>query len=394
MTEKKEKQAYRIGIDTRLLGTAQAAGIGRYTEELVRHLLKYDNKNEYYLFTTTATTELPVYAPNLNQVKVNFPHYSFREQLLYPSILQRAKLDLIHYTNFNSPILFSGAPSVVTVHDLTLWFFAGRKHKGWLQRFAYKLDIQKTCQKAKHIIAVSLATKKDIIKYLGIEDQKISVIHLAPAKEYKPSVDPVKLESLKRKFNINKSYLIYVGQWREHKNIIRLMRAFSLFKRRYGLDYQLVLVGKTDKTYTALPAIIKELNLANDVVMTGYVPDADLPCLYSSAELFVFPSLYEGFGLPPLEAMACGTPVVASNVSSLPEVLGDAARYFDPLDIEAMAKTMAEVAKSFSLKHQMKLKGLNWVKRYSFDTMAKATFDIYQQVLKDSSVSSVEQKEI
>lgn len=379
---------YRIGIDTRLLGTAQAAGIGRYTEELLRHLLKHDINNEYCIFTTDTVTELPVYAPNLTQVKVNFPHYSLREQLLYPNILRRAKLNLIHYTNFNSPILFSKIPSIVTVHDLTLWFFAGRRHRGILQRFAYKLVIKKTCQRAKHIIAVSLATKKDIVKYLGVDEQKISVVHLAPAKEYKPMADPIKLESLKRKFNISKPYLIYVGQWREHKNIIRLMRAFSLFKRRYGLDYQLVLVGKTDKTYTALPAIIKELNLANDVVMTGYVPDNDLACLYSNAELFVFPSLYEGFGLPPLEAMACGTPVVASNSSSLPEVLGDAAKYFDPLDIEAMAKTMADVARSFSIKHQMKLKGLNWVKRYSFDAMAKATLKIYNEALDSSCISS------
>jgi glycosyltransferase involved in cell wall biosynthesis len=120
------------------------------------------------------------------------------------------------------------------------------------------------------------------------------------------------------------------------------------------------------------------------------VSDSDLPYLYSSAELFVFPSLYEGFGLPPLEAMACGTPVVASATSSLPEVLGDAARYFDPLDIEAMAKTMADVAKSFSIKHQMKIKGLAWVKRYSFDAMAKATLKIYQEILKDSRISSGE----
>jgi len=379
---------YRIGIDTRLLGTAQAAGIGRYTEELVRNLIKYDSTNQYCIFTTNATSDLLVYAPNLNQIKVNFPHYSLREQLFYPYILQRAKLDLIHYTNFNSPVLFTGAPSVVTIHDLTLWFFAGRRHRGWLKRMAYKFIIQRTCQQAKHIIAVSATTKSDIIKYLGIDEQKISVVHLAPANEYKPVTNSAKIDSLKRKFNITKPYLIYVGQWREHKNIIRLMRAFSLFRRRYGLDYQLVLVGKMDRRYAALPAIIKELNLANDVVTTGYVSDADLPYLYSNAELFVFPSLYEGFGLPPLEAMACGTPVVASNFSSLPEVLGDAARYFDPLDIETMAKTMAEVARNFSLRHEMKLKGIAWVKRYSFETMAKTTLKIYQQVLMDSRISS------
>lgn len=372
-----------IGIDARLLGTAQAAGIGRYTEELVRYLVKYDPVNQYTIFVVNRAIDnaLPVYAPNLTQVKVIFPHYSLQEQLWYPRILRRAKLDLIHYTNFNSPIFFSAAPSVVTIHDLTLWFFSGRRHKGWLKKWFYKIAIKQTCLKAKQIITISNATKKDIIKYLKIDPPKIQVIHLAPAKQYQPVSDPKRIDDLKRKFNISKPYLIYVGQWREHKNIVRLIRAFSLLRRRYGFDYQLVLAGKIDQQYQFLPKLIKELGLDQEVMMVGYVSDAELPYLYSGAECFVFPSLYEGFGLPPLEAMACGTPVISSNLSAMPEILGDAAYYFDPLNVEAMAKAMSEVAKSFSLKKEMRLKGLKQARQYSPDATAKATLKVYQRIL-------------
>ena len=195
-------------------------------------------------------------------------------------------------------------------------------------------------------------------------------------------VQPAKLEQLKRKFNITKPYFLYIGQWRSHKNVIRLIRAFALLRRRYQLDYQLVLGSKIDPAYPEVQATIKELNLSDDVVLTGYITDDELPYLYNGAECFVFPSLYEGFGLPPLEAMACGTPVVSANTSCLPEVLGDAAIYFDPLNIEEMAKVMAEVGRNYSLKRELKAKGIKQARLYSFDRMAEETLAVYRRVLR------------
>ncbi|MFH1088617.1 MAG: glycosyltransferase family 1 protein [Patescibacteria group bacterium] len=375
---------YHIGIDARMFGTAEAVGIGQYTEELIRHLLRHDQDDTYSVFVSPkAWSGFPIYALNLNKIKAVYSHYSWAEQVWYPLVLRKAKLDLIHYTNFNSPIFWREIPSVVTIHDLTLWWFAGRTQKRWWQRVAYRMAIQKACHNAKAIVAITEATKRDIVQLLKIDPAKIAVIHEAVADRYKPIKDTGRITELKRKFNISRPYFLYVGQWRQHKNIVRLIRAFYLLKRRYGLDYQLVLAGKIDQKAPEVLATIQKLGLKSDIILTGYIPDDDLPYLYNGAGLFVFPSLYEGFGLPPLEAMACGTPVVASNASCMPEVLGEAVEYFDPLSVEAMAKAMAKVANNYSLRQELKQLGLRQVKKYSFDQMAEQTLAVYQQVLNN-----------
>lgn len=365
-----------------MFGTAQAAGIGQYAEELVRHLVKNDPVSRYHVFVTNeAGSAFPIYAPNLAKTVVPYPHYTYSEQFLYPGILQKTKLDLVHYTNFNSPIFFHKIPSIVTIHDLTLWFFPGRQQTGPLKRLLYRVVIKRACQNARHIIAITEATKQDIVRLLKIDPSKITVVYEAASDRYRPTTLSSNLDQLKRKFNITKPYFLYVGQWRAHKNVIRLIRAFATVRRRYQLDYQLVLASKIDSAYPQVQSTIKELGLRDDVILTGYVADSELPYLYGGADCFVFPSLYEGFGLPPIEAMACGTPVVSSNTSCMPEVLGEAARYFDPMDVEEMAKVMAEVGKSYSLKRELKAKGLQQAKLYSFDRMAKETLAVYRQVL-------------
>jgi len=372
-----------IGIDARLFGTAQAAGIGQYTEELVRYLVKHDTTNQYHVFVTgEAGNNFPIYAPNLTKSSVPFRHYTYSEQFLYPKTLKQTGLDLIHYTNFNAPIFFKNIRSVVTIHDLTLWFFPGRKQKGAFKQALYRIVIRQSCRNARHIIAITEATKRDIVKLLKIDPAKITVVYEAASERYHQLVQPANLEQIKRKFNITKPYFLYIGQWRAHKNVVRLIRAFALLRRRYQLDYQLVLGSKIDSAYPEIISTIKELGLQDDVVLTGYLADEELPYLYNGAECFVFPSLYEGFGLPPLEAMACGTPVVSSNVSCMPEVLGDAAVYFDPLNVEDMAKAMAEVGKNYTLKRELKAKGLKQAKLYSFDRMAEETLAVYRRVLQ------------
>ena len=193
--------------------------------------------------------------------------------------------------------------------------------------------------------------------------------------------DTKRIEGIKAKFGITKPYMLYVGQWRAHKNIVKLIRAFHLAKRRYQLDAQLVLVGKIDKKSPEVLETIQKLNLRSDVILTGYVPDDELPYMYQGSELFVFPSLYEGFGLPPLEAMASGIPVIASNSSAIPEILGDAAKYFDPFSIEDIAKTIVEVMTNFSLRKRLRNAGLKQANKYSFDKMARETLKVYKEIL-------------
>jgi len=379
---KEEKQVYRIGVDAILFGTAQAVGIGRYTEELIRNIVELDTENKYHVILSSASSPgFPIYAPNLSKTGVNIPHYSYSEQFKYPSIIKNMDLDLIHYTNFNSPIFFNHVPSVVTIHDLTLWFFPGREQRSWFRRLIYRLVIKKTCQNAKQIIAITKKTKEDIVNILGINKDKITVVYEAVSKNFKVIKNQEKINKIKHKFGITKTCAVYVGQWREHKNVIRMIRAFSLLRRRYNIDCQLVMVGKIDNKYPQVQKTVKELNLGDDIIFTGYIPDSDLPYIYNGAQFFVWPSLYEGFGLPPLEAMACGVPVISSDASCMPEVLGEAAHYFDPLNVEAMAKIMADVAKSYSLRRELKLKGLRQVKKYSFRKSAKETLKVYDKVL-------------
>lgn len=378
-----EEKIYRIGIDARLFGTAQAAGIGQYTEELLRHLSKADSTNQYCVFLSPRSwKDFPIYAPNFTAQKVGIQHYSLAEQVLYPLMLRRAELDLIHYTNFNSPIWWRKIPSIITIMDLTLWFFSGRTQKSWWRKWAYRLVIRRACQNAHQIIAISEATKQDVVDILQIDAAKVKVIYLAVAERYKLLTDTTAVVSMQRKFNISKPYFLYVGQWRQHKNVVRLIRAFHLLRRRYHLDYQLVLAGKIDRQCPEVIETIRQLGLKSEVLLTGYVPDDDLPLLYNGAKAFVFPSLYEGFGLPPLEAMACGAPVVSSRASCMPEILGTAAHYFDPTDVEDIARAMAEVAQNYSLQQKLKADGFKQVKKYSFNQMAQQTLEIYREALE------------
>lgn len=375
---------HRIGLDARMFGSSMT-GIGIYTEELLRHLLKIDSENEYTAFVLPQVyDDFPFFAPNLQKVKVTYPHYSYTEQLLYPTQLGKHKLDLIHYTNFNTPVFFRTLKSVVTVHDLTLLFFKGRKHSPIKGR-AYRYAIKKACTNASRIIAVSQATKDDIVHYLGIDPDKIAVVYSGISARFKAPADPAKIEAVKSKYNISRPYYMYVGQWREHKNLVRLIRAFALLRRRYNVDHQLVIIGAVDPKAPEVMQSIKDLGLKDDVIVTGYIADEELPHFYYGAEAFVFPSLYEGFGIPPLEAMTAGTPVISSNASVMPEVLGDAALYFDPLDIEDIAAKLSQFAGSYRLKKELKEKGLVQVKKYSYLKTAKDTLAVYKKVLDSNS---------
>lgn len=382
MPHHQNPKRYNIGIDARLFGTAQSAGIGTYTEELIGNLLKVDKHNRYTVFAKPETVQFfPFYSPNLDKKPTPFPHYTYSEQFLFPQLLLRSNLNLIHYTNFNSPIFLRGIKSVVTIHDLTLWFFPGRKQRSFFRKMMYRYIIKKSCENASRIIAVSRHTKEDIVKHLGISPDKISVVYEAVASRITEVKDVKKIEAIRTRYDLNRPFFMYVGQWRTHKNLVRLIRAFALFRHRYELDYQLVLVGKVDPMSPEVQATINQLNLQRHVVLAGYVADGDLGAFFTAAQAFVFPSLYEGFGLPPLEAMMAGTPVISSNASCLPEVLGDAALYFDPEDIEDMALKMQQIATSYHLRKSLKEKGLKHAKKYSFARMAKETLSVYQEVL-------------
>jgi glycosyltransferase involved in cell wall biosynthesis len=382
----------KIGIDCRIYSTTY--GIGRYTSELIRHLLQVDAKNHYVLFFNNPEYDF-FQCPNANwsKVLVNAPQYSIAEQTKFLNILNSLNLDLVHFTHFNVPIRYK-KPYLVTIHDLTLHYYPDkhytRRHrslKKWSQIAAYRYTINNAAKKAKHIIAVTNNTKSDIQKELNINPDKISVIYEGVGGEFQPPSnvgqdrDPgLRLGSNPPSSILPTPYLLYTGNWRVHKNILNLIKAFKTVHEQKS-SIKLVITGRQEPDYPEIPALIKKLGLRDAIITPGIVSESKLIELYQNATLYVFPSRYEGFGLPALEAMACHIPVVASKASCIPEVCNDAALYFDPEYPAEMAAAMLTVLNSQSIANNLTQQGIRNLKRFSWSKMAEETLQIYKEAV-------------
>ena len=367
----------RIGIDCRIYGTG-FTGIGRYTYELVKHYIEENDKletpHEIVLFFNSPEYEKFSPAPHTQKVLVNARHYSFSEQTNFLKKLYKEKCDVVHFPHFNVPVLYK-KPFVVTVHDLTLSIFPGQKMTKWHHRAAYNLTIKSATKKAKKIIAISENTKKDIIEYLKISPDKIIVIPNGVDSQFREIKDESKINATLEKYSIKKEFLLYTGVWRSHKNLPRLIEAFSILKKEKNADIELVITGKPDPHYPEVKETVSKFNLQDDVVFPGMVEEEELIHLYNAAKIFTLPSLYEGFGLPVLEAMRCGTPVAASTSSSIPEVCGEEnAILFDPKNTRDIAEKMFLIYKDPELQAKLKEKGLSHAQKYSWEKTAHATF--------------------
>lgn len=379
----------RIGIDCRMY-SSQFTGIGRYVFELVENLQQIDTTNEYFLFFNQPEfSNFQAGSPNFHKVLVDVKHYSLQEQTKFNKILNLYKLDLMHFTHFNAPILYRH-PSIVTIHDLTLHFFPGKKMNSFAHRLAYALTIRSAVKKATKIIAVSRSTARDLEEVLHVPLAKIKIIYEGVNPDFRVIHNQKILEGTLQQYNITKPFLLYTGVWRNHKNLEGLLRAFTLIKDRY--DMQLVITGRKDSIYAdGIFDLAKELELMQDfpaageapkVIFPGLVSEDELINLINSAHIYVFPSLYEGFGLPPLEAMQCGTPVAASNTSSVPEICGNNAIFFDPQSPEDIAAAIEKLLTDTMLYQKLVLAGLQHVKKFNWPKMARETHQLYLNVLK------------
>jgi glycosyltransferase involved in cell wall biosynthesis len=368
----------RIGIDARMYRSS-VAGIGRYSQSLIKNLLEVDSKNEYVLFMKPEDEKefriknKEESIKNYKIVVTDIHHYSIAEQTKFPKIIEKEKLDLMHFLNFNYPIRYRGK-FIVTIHDLTLLFFPDTaKQTNLVKRSAYKFAMKKACQNASKVIAVSENTKNDIMKAFKTPSNKIEVIYEA-ADDINSELRIENLE-LRREDKISKPIILYVGQYRVHKNIKGLLRAYKILKKE--IDCQLVLVGNVPEEYRNL--IDKGPDL-RDIIMPGFVSDKELAAWYKTASVFVFPSFYEGFGLPGLEAMIMETPVVASKSSALPEIYKDAAIYFDPGNSQDIADKIKLVLTNNKINKDLVQKGREVVKLYSWKKTALETLKVYQEV--------------
>ncbi|MCC6643850.1 glycosyltransferase family 4 protein [Candidatus Peregrinibacteria bacterium] len=376
-------QTFTIGIDCRMY-SPNFTGIGRYVYELVQNLQKIDTQNHYVLFFNDPEySEFEAANPNFKKVLVSSKYYSIQEQTRFLKFLNRYKLDLMHFTHFNSPILYR-RPSIVTIHDLTLHFFPGKKMTKPWHRLAYRLTAGSSIRKAKRVIAVSRSTAKDLQEVMATPLKKVQIIYEGVGPEFHQIIDQNSLMATRQKYHLPGRFLLYTGNWRNHKNILGLIEAFRLLKiNPVNADLQLVITGKKDNPYAEeILAAAGNLISTNQIILPGLVPDHELINLMNLTTVYVFPSFYEGFGLPPLEAMACGTPVACSNTSCLPEICGKNVLYFNPYHPTEIAQTVQALLSDDKLRQSLIESGLQYVKKFSWEKMAQETYQLYLDALQ------------
>jgi glycosyltransferase involved in cell wall biosynthesis len=371
----------RIGIDARFFGPA-GKGLGRYTQKLITHLEQIDQVNEYFIFLRQENWDdyLPT-NPHFHKVRADYRWYTLAEQLGMPRAIRRQKLDVMHFTHFNVPLFFKGK-FIVTIHDLILTKFPTTRATTLgplvyaIKHWGYGLVIRRAVRRAAGIIAVSKYTKKDIVDQFQVNPDRVIVTYEAVDT---PQTGTADAQGLERTYGVHSPYVLYVGNVYPHKNAEGLLHAFMEIRERRP-DIQLVLVGKSDYFFERVKNLAGQLGLADSVRFPGFVPDADLSGVYRGAAVYVFPSFYEGFGLPALEACAYGTPVVASNSSCLPEILEQAAVYFDPHKISEMASAIERVLDDRELADRLRQNGLRQAAKFSWRHMANQTLDLYRQI--------------
>lgn len=367
----------KIGIDARMYGSG-FTGIGRYNFELIHHLAEIDDQNEYIIFLRKeAYDEFEPPNKRFKKVLADYVHYSFAEQFQFLKTINSQGVDLMHFTHFNAPILYF-SPYIVTIHDLTLSFYPGKKMNRFWYRMAYQLVLRTVVRQSKKIIAVSEHTKSDLKKLLGVKDNKIEVIYNGVNPEFAEKSETPRPDLMK-KLGLQKPYFLYTGVWRDHKNIVGMIKAFDKMNKGLGGQYNLVITGRHNPSYDEIPQTIKNLGIEQEVHLVGLVDEEYLRGLYQFALAYVFPSFYEGFGLPPLEAMQCSTPVLASNRSSIPEICGeDNALFFDPDSIEEMSEKMHIIATDSSVRQRLVNRGLDRVKQFSWNKMTSEVLNLYK----------------
>jgi len=370
----------RIGIDARFYGSL-GKGLGRYTQKLIKYLEKIDGENQYFIFVRKENWE--EYQPkrnNFTKVMANIPWYSLREQVFFPKILKKHRLDLVHFPHFNVPYFYGGR-FVVTIHDLILFRFPTKRATTlsplfyFFKRLGYRFVINRAVKRAEAIIAVSEYTKRDILDNFKIDPQKIFVTY--EAADINNHLPDMTHDEILKKYAIIKPYILYVGNAYPHKNLERLVMAFQETAKKHPGLY-LVMVGKSDYFYKRLDKFVRDNNISN-IIFAGEIDDKHLNAVYRESKLYVFPSLYEGFGLPPLEAMCMNIPVVSSNSSCLPEILEDAAYYFDPRGISGIGDSIDRVITDIRLRQKLIENGKKQVRKYSWIDLAQKTLSIYQE---------------
>ena len=366
----------RVAIDARKL---HDFGIGTYIRNLLRHLARTDPDTEFVLLCGEA--DLGVAAqlgPNFRAVLEPSPNYSLREQVHVPWVLRRERPDVYHAPHY---VLPAGVrcPSVVTIHDCIHLMFP----QYLPNRIAYayaRAQMWAAARRSDCILTVSEASKRDILHLFNVAPEKIVVVYNAIDSHFSVTPSEEAVARVRERYQLDHRFVLYVGNIKPHKNLVRLIEAFAELRRGELEDLKLLIIGDQISKLPALRRAVHRHKLHKHVRFLGYLGDDQLAILYRLASVFAFPSLYEGFGLPPLEAMASGTPVLTSNVSSLPEVVGDAAVLVNPYDVDDIVDGLQRVLTNPALAAEMRRKGIERAREFSWERSVAKTWGVYQQI--------------
>lgn len=376
----------RIGIDITSAIT-QGGGIGRYTRELVRALMAVDQQNEYRFFSAKPIAESPVANPVPQTTNSSYHPAPLNERWLYrlwyraqlplPVQWVTGRLDLFHSPDFVLPPTNGRIPTLLTVHDISFVFYP-QVYPEPLVTYLNKV-VPRSIKKATHVLADSQATKDDLVNVWQVAPQKITVLYSGADDRFQPVTDAQKLTAVRQKYNLDDApYILSVGTVQPRKNYQMLIRAFAPVAAQQ--PHNLIISGGKGWLYDEMLAEIEQQGLNGRVHFIGFVDDDNLPALYSGADLFVMPSLYEGFGIPILEAMGCGIPVLSSNASSLPEVVGNTAVTLPPTDQTAWTEYILDLLTNPARRQQQITAGFQQAKTFSWQKSARQLMQIYAQL--------------
>jgi glycosyltransferase involved in cell wall biosynthesis len=366
----------RIAIDARKL---HDYGIGTYVRNLLKQLARQDRDTEYVLLCRPEDCGLAAQlGGNFRAVAERSRPYSIREQVSVPLDLRRERIDLFHAPHYVLPPL-APTRSVVTIHDCIHLMFPQylRNRVAWWYARTF---LWAATRRSDRVLTVSEASKRDILRFFNIPPDKIAVIYNGIDDLFWTAPDEEEVVRVRERFQLTAPFVLYAGNIKPHKNLERVIDAFFRLRRDDLGELKLLIIGDEVSKYATLRRAVHRYKLHKHVRFLGFVPDRTLAVLYRLADVFVFPSLYEGFGLPPLEAMASGTPVVTSNVSSLPEVVGDAAILVDPYDADAIAGGIRMVLTDARLRAGLRERGRARAREFSWERSVARIREIYQEV--------------
>ncbi len=369
-----------IGINMLFLVAGRGGGIERYVRGLLKGLKRIDRNNEYILFINRDCRDTFELTDNFREVASSVsatfrPAKILWEQTLLPLQIRKHGIDVLLSAGNISPLIQS-CPSAVIMYDMIPYI----RPEGFtrLELGTLKTLFRVSAGMSTKIITISESSKKEIVRRLNVREDKVTVAYAGCDEQFKPVPVSAQARQALNSLGLPEKYILYVASSRSYKNIDGLIKAFKLLRENHHVEQSLVITGLAGRAQPALEHLVSSLGLLSGVVMSGFIADEIMPLLYSAAEVFVYPSFYEGFGLPVIEAMACGTPVAASNSTSLPEAVGDAGLLFDPYNIEEMAETLHRIISDNALKLRLVEKGLTRAKEFSWDRTALKTLEVLE----------------